>query len=303
MQIQNNKIKNEEWSLDDELDLFSDTDWKFIDTTITDNIEYYNDIRDTQFDGNNTNDDSMRRFIAISLFSFAFIVLCMLGIQWSGVLNNRGDYERVNNIQSVNSTEVKTSEREGDTVNDSEILISADKTLTNYFTSLGTSSFTELNDFCVHSSLADMYKDRKDNIKTTYDVNDCYARLLKTLALQSRKGRINEIRRVDNKYLVYMNIALPTEADVSDFVYNNKYNLVKQFNTAELSTENIIQYILKLFEISKIGTTSAEYCIELNEDFKIIDDSLLCDVYTNTYKDLLENIVQIVGGDLQNIEY
>ena len=299
------------WSLDDEIDIFGENDWKFIDITVQDNnIEYFNDIRDTQFDGSGA-DNSIKQFMVICIFVFIFAVLTMLAIQWSGVLDRR-DYDKVANIQSdyngdSSVASSKAPEKIGEVVDDSDLLVEVSENLSEYFASLQSGNLEILNEYAFDSSVGTMYSERKKEIKTTYDVNDCYARLIKYLATHTKVGKINEIRKEGDTYYVYVNIALTTETDVSDFIYRNKMNFVKNFNTVELTKENIMKYILKVLETDSLGVTSSEHCLKMQRSTDgrliLVDDTVISQVYTDTYKELLERIVQIVGGDLENMEY
>lgn len=293
-------------SLDDDLKLFDDAEWKFkeLDITETMNIEYFNDIRDTQFDKDHI-DTEMRKFTMICIGCFFLTILGMLLIQRTGIFD-RTDYDRVNAIPSTQvQADTSTDRVQGESVSDEEF-VEISNVITGYFTQLQSGNDVHyLNDYCVsESSYTKTYLDAINNMQTAYDTYDCYARIIRNLGKYSKSGKINDIVKKDDKYYVYINISIPSDSDVSNFVYENQYNMTKHFNSNNVTATELLHYILTLLEDNSIDKTSQEYCIVLsNQNGKILieDDSVIDERITTVYNDIIEQTKIIVGGNIKDL--
>lgn len=295
-------------SLEDDLDLFNEADWNFIDIpTDYSNAEYFNDVRDTQFD-KTTGKEDLKQFAIMTGYVFVLVVVLMIAISKLTMFNNE-DYDRVSNIKSVADTSSQGIERvEGNTVDDSD-LASISTTLSEYFCVLSQSSgYNSLYKYCLTTSaFADTYNSRVNAIQTSYDTNDCYARMLKLFGSYCNNGKINDVVEKDGIYYVYVNLALPTDTDTTTWVYSQSYNLTKHFNSNAVTEENLLKYLLDSMSMNKYNCSTNEYCLEFTKDdngnLLLTDDTVISDACIQAYSDLIEETKQTVGGDIQNIQY
>ena len=294
-------------SLDDDLDLFNENDWNFLDVSDNfSNVEYFNDIRDTQFDKGAGKED-LKHFMMISTYIAVLVICIMILVDRTGVLD-KTDYDKVSQIQSVTDKSNTSLQRvEGNPISD-EDLIEISNTINNYFTVLNTAkSYDELYNYCAMTSVfADTYKSRVSSIQTTYDVNDCYARMLRNFGSYCKSGRINEVVEKDGVYYVYINLSLPTDSDTSDFVYAYAYNFTKHFNSTNATEENILQYLLEIMKENKYNCSTYEYCLKMKKNdygnIVLVDDSMISSACIEAYSDIIRQTQQTVGGNIQNIQ-
>lgn len=292
---------------DDEIDLFNEEDWCFLDIPETyENVEYFNDIRDDDFDRSSKLEDT-KRWVLVGTYIALLVALIMFFIQRLELLKQT-NYNDLSNIQSVaENTNVKLDRVDGVQAEDME-LVAISGVIDNYiFTLQAEQDYKPLYDYCaVTSTYADTYYSLTSNIVTSYDANDCYARILREFGGFCKTGKVNEVIVKDGVYYAYVELSLPTEADTSEFVYANSYNMTKHFNSIKPTEINIVKYILDLTELNAYTCTKKEYCIKFRKDesenFVMVDDTVISSTCINGYSDLIEQIRYTVGeNDMKDI--
>lgn len=299
----NNKVQ----SLDDDLDLFNESDWNFLDVSDNfSNVEYFNDIRDTQFD-KGADKEELKRFALVSTYIAILVICIMFLIERTGVFN-KSDYDRVANIHGVQTLNQSQLQRvDGEKATDDD-MIEISQVLNNYFQVLAQGKgYSNLYDYCsATSTFADTYEARISAVKTAYDVNDCSARMLKILGSLCKSGKINDVIVKDGVYYTYVNLTLPTDTDTSDFVYACSYNLTKHFNSNNVSEESISKYLLDVMETNKYSCSTFEYCLKFkkadNGTMLLTDDSTISNACTTAYSDIINQTQQTVGGNIKNMD-
>lgn len=294
---------NELKSLDDELNLFEETDWDFL--SVVDNhdtnFEYFNDIRDTDFDKRGK--FKIKEHILPIVSVIAVLSACIIiVINTTGILD-RSDYDSVLNMQSVNQA-AGISYVSGEDV-DSDTFLAISGVLNRYFKCLQSEdSYDDLYDTCsVTSTFADTYNSSVNKVEVLYDRNDCYARALREFGSFCSLLKVNKVVYKDNIYYCYANVVMPTSNDVYEYVYLYSYNFTKEFTTYLPTEAGIVKYLLKLTEDNSVPCSSVEICIKFVEkdgEYKLVDDSFVTSICVDAYTSAVNQISKILGSNLTN---
>ena len=289
-------------SLDDELNLFEENDWDFLSVinSYDTNFEYFNDVRDTDFDKSNSS------FIREHIFSLLSLIIVLIAciftaISTSGILDKKEYYDTLN-MKSVNSGRDYLNYVDGSEV-DSNTLLRISWVLNNYFNCLqAEDDYNSLNEYCSNSSFfANTYYDAVSKVEVLYDKNDCYARSLRKFGGLCRLLKINKIVYKDGVYYCYLNMSLPTKDDMIEYVYLYSYNFTKEFNTYLPTEAGIVKYMLDLMETNQVPCSSVEICLELREKdgtFSIVNDSYIATICVDAYTTVVNQISLILGSNL-----
>ena len=294
---------NEVQSLDDELNLFEEDNWDFmavLDNHDT-NYEYFNDIRDTDFDKKSSSVTlkSLAPMICVAAF---LLVAGFVTMKAVGVFDSNEDYQSVANTVTVKDS-VSLQRVEGKQADSSE-LIDISKVLQTYFDVLRSESdYTQLNDYCKNSStFSSTYYTCTDKVVSLYDNNDCYARALREFGSFCSVGKVNEVIVKDNIYYCYVNLNIPSSNDIYEYIYLYSYNMTKFFNMNDLTEANMVKYLLETTAENPISCTQTEYCLKFvktqDGSFKIVDDSSITSICTDAYTNAISQMSSILGGNL-----
>lgn len=292
---------NEIQSLDDEINIFEEADWDFMSVVDNhdENFEYFNDIRDTDFDKRRPFKFS-EHWIPIVATVCALIVCSSLAIKVSGILDN-DDYEAVQNIASVNQA-TNSNYVEGVEAESSE-LIDINKLLADYFTCLNTgSNYDDLYAACATTSnFADTYYAQTNKVQTLYDTNDCYARCLRKFGTLCRLNKINKVLIKDDIYYCYLDVTIPVTTDVIEYIRIYSYNFTKKFASGVLDEGSVVQFLLDTMETSTLPCSSTEICLKVvkkNGEFKLSDDTYITSTCSDAYTTAMSQLSSILGGNL-----
>lgn len=292
---------NEIKSLDDDLNLFEETDWDFlsvVDNQDT-NYEYFNDIRDTDFDKRYK--FKLKNY-AVQIAGFcAVLVLCsVIAIKVTGILE-KDDYNQVASMSSVNQG-AATYYESGDDAS-SEDLIAISGVVNDYFKVLkAESDYNSLYNYCATTSnFADTYYSVTGKVQTVYDDNDCYARMLRELAGFCSVNKVTKVVVKDDTYYCYASVNMPTSNDVYEYAYLYQYNFTKKFANTAPTESGIVQYLLDTTNENPISCSSQEICIKFvkkGDSFKVVDDSFITSTCSDAYTSLVNQISRILGSNL-----
>ena len=164
-----------------------------------------------------------------------------------------------------------------------------------------------LNEFCTdkNSTYYNAYRNYLSEVKSNYDINDCYARALKIMGKSFYIKSMNKVIEKDGIYYCYCNLYVPTNDNVRDYVYLYKYNIIKYFKVHKISEENILIFITKSMKNDNIGTSDVNYCIKMKRnkygDLRICDDSGITTNCLKQFTNLLYSINNILQKDLDDI--
>lgn len=299
----NVKTQKEIKSLDDDLKLFDDDTWDFFGGVIDtkeENYEYFNDIRDTSFD--KKSGSKLKTFVCCSLIAFSFIALSLAALHYSGVLN-RKDYNAVSDMKSSNEG-VMTNYISGDIASNDDLIEISD-VLSSYFRVLkAENSYDDLYDYCnLTSTFADTYSSFTSKIKTSYDLNDCYARSLREFGGMCSLVDITKVIVKDDIYYCYAEVSIPSSSEIYEYVYQNQYNMIKHFKSTQLSEENMIKYLLSATNVARIPTSNQEILIKMkcsSNGFKIVDDSCITSSCIDAYTETINQMTRVLNNTLSN---
>lgn len=288
-------------SLDDSIDIFQESDWKFLSVVNTDNVnsQYFNDMRDTDFDKSKLSINFTVIYFTVCI-SIVLITCITILIRSSGVFNNK-DYDSVRSIGSDSSGN-KVYETGNDVSSDE--LIECSKVLTSYVDCLRDGKdYNVLNSYCASgSNFFKVYNEFKNGIKNSYDENDCYSRALKLFGSYCNISRVNKVVEKDGVYYCYVDLILPSSEDMSEFIYMFSYDMTKFFNCNPVTQSNIIKFLLDSAETTSVPCNSREYCITLtkndNNKLVIIDDSQFTVSCTNAYTGAISQMTVTLKGNL-----
>lgn len=292
---------NEIKSLDDELNLFEETDWDFlsvVDTKDT-NFEYFNDIRDSDFDKRNR--FRIKDYVLQIVGLCAVLAICsVIAIRVSGILD-QDEYRQIAGISSVNSGAVTAYEKGSDA--SSEDLIAISGIANDYFRILKSEGdYNGMYDLCATTSnFADTYYSVTNKVQEVYDDNDCYARMLRELAGFCSLNKVTKVVVKDDTYYCYLSVNIPTSNDVYEYAYLYQYNFTKKFSNTVPTEAGIVQYLLDTTNENPISCSSTEICIKLikkDGSFKIVDDSFATSTCSDAYTSLVNQISKMLGANL-----
>lgn len=294
---------NEIKSLDDELNLFEEQDWDFMSVVdnYDNNYEYFNDIRDTDFDKRDKSNNKERLFYVGTITCLAFI--CIFAVLRVTVFSDRAEYEAVANMQNITQTS-NINYVEGDNAESSEI-IDISGVLNTYFNCINAQSdYDPLYSSCVKTStFADTYYTATDKVETVYDTNDCYARALRRFASFCTLNKVSKVVVKDGTYYCYASVNLPTTADINEYIYMYSYSFTKEFQNGVFTEADVVKYLLKNMEENKIPTTGTEVCIKFTKQdgvLKIADDSFLTSTCIDAYTTAVNQLVLILGNNIKS---
>lgn len=295
------KVKtNEELKdLDDSLNLFTEDNWDFFGVSESEpNYEYFNDIRDNSFDKDVTKSDRSKTILLCCMILCLFISLGLVGVNYLGLLK-KDDYKSL----YMNKDNVKSSmcidyvKGESASNDDTRSIINV---LNGYFGVLNSeSSYEQLYTYCkMTSSFTDIYNSFTSKITSSYDINDCYARSLREFGSFCSLDSIDRVIYKDGIYYCYANITIPSKDTIYEYVYENKYNFSKHFNSTNITEQEVIKYMIETLDTFAVPKSPQTLCIKFSKDFKIIDDSIITSSCIDSYTECVNQIIQVAGNTL-----
>lgn len=285
--------------LDEELNLFEETDWGFMDILDTQgkNYEYFNDIRDTEFDKGHF---TIRATDLMSILALVLVII--LGVVVVSLYTGAFKTQDYNNIAGMQSVMERTNvdKIEGTSVS-SEELVAISELLNKYFNCLkAEDDYSALYDYCATTStFADTYYQATERVVETYDKNDSYARALRKFASFCGAGKISDVVQKDGVYYCYVQLTYPNTADVQEYINLYSYNMTKFFGSHDLNDSNVIRFLMDTAEVNPMNCHTEDYCIRLGKvdgGFRILNDSFLTDFCANAYSDAISQVVSLLGN-------
>ena len=277
-------------SLDEDLHLFDEDEWDFFGGGATDslkgeNFEYFNDIEDVDFVYDARK--SVRATIAIATVIGVGIIGLGAWLVHDINVRNQTYLEQLQAAPTI-------AYHEG-VEGDSESLIEASRTLSGYFSTLSQRhGMSGLAAYCENSKLEKEYEEALETMQTSFDEGDCYARLLAKFASLIRLNRIDKVILDKDTYYVYCDLSVPTQADLYDYLHVYGYSFAKHFTSNQITTGEVGKYLVETLDSGTVSCTSGIYCIQMDKDFRIIDDSEIKGVCADDYAYAVSETVQIV---------
>lgn len=294
------KSQNDFQSLDEELNLFEESEWDFMRVVDTqeENFEFFDDIPDIDYDERRAKIRTIVPFVGIA----ALIIFS--GVWLVNTLSSRVDLEYERLQQSLMGAQT-ISYVEGDEVS-SEDFISINQMLASYFNTLQSKSgYDNLNALCMtDSTFATDYQNSIDKMTETWDVYDCNARAMSEFGTYIKLNKIDKAVLKDNTYYIYCNVTVPSKDDIYQYIHLYSYNLTKYFNSNEVNQQNVARFLIDTMETNPLPTASQTLCIEVVKSadggFKIVDDSEITSICDTAYNYAISQITKILGNNLSD---
>lgn len=268
-------------SLDEELNLFKEQDWDFLNQPIlerSENWQFYNDVRDKDFDIKVNNRENLKN--ALTIITIMVIACVGIGILKFGFLDNdKSEYDRLVSMSNISVEDGnKLIYIDGEQCSDTEFY-AVSNTVNGYFSVLKSEEHLNyLSSYCSSkdANFTATYNKYKSKMKTNYDIYDCYARALKATGGYCTLNRVDRVIKKDDKYYAYVVLNVPTVVDVQNYVNTYKVNMTKYFTINEQNDNNFYRFLLKTMQDYAMPTTESMYCFEMKkvkDDFYFVDDS------------------------------
>ena len=295
----NIRTPNEIKTLDDEINLFEEENWNFLEVvkdSSQNNFEYFNDIRDTDFSKHSAK-SVLTKVVVLLIFVLFITVFALLGTIFLGLNKTDIDIENLNNLGS--STTTKLVHKTGDDV-DNEDFLAIQELISKYMRVVSSKgSYESLNTMCKTSSnFADTYYSNTAKIKVTYDKNDCYARALREFGGLCKINKVTDVVKKDDIYYCYVTISVPTDANAKDFVYRNQYNIIKSFVGVKPTETELYKGLFNILDTSIFPTTSNEFEVKMvkkGSKFKIVEDTFITSICVDSHSRTVYEMSRVVG--------
>jgi hypothetical protein len=260
------------------------------------NFEYFNDIRDSDFTKKTTL-EHLSNYIGVGVL-VAVLCLCILVVYSTGVLDTT-IVDSSNTMLNTTDSASTSAYVDGDEVTSDEFL-AIQGVVNSYMKTINKGkSYYDLYNYCKSTStFADTYLSNTNNIVELYDKYDCCARALRAFGKSCTLNKVDTVIKSDDIYYCYVTISVPTDTDISNYVYQNQYTLLKKFNGVAPTEESIFEYMLDVMETNPLPTTSQSFCIKFvlsNGSYEITDDSFMTSTCTDAYTSAVYKMSQMLG--------
>lgn len=288
-------------NLDEELNLFEEDLWDFFNPQETnrDNFEFFEPTYVETF----TDPKSYVNPIYVGTFILLLIVtVAYFGVSLRSLFDE--DYVATKSVASYNYKEDIIYVEGTDCSNEDVIEIS--QLLTAYTRVLDTGKgYNRLNDYCADkdSNFLRTYNSYCDNIKYSFDTDDCYARLMQAFGKTIDIIRIDRVIEKEGVYYCYVNMSIPTSTDIHDYIYLYSYNMTKYFTSNDVTQANVVNYLLDMLEYAKISCTNDIYCFRVirqsNGILVLEDDTVITNLVKGTYTEAVSQMSEVLGNKLR----
>lgn len=236
-------------------------------------------------------------------------ITLLAGIIAFGLITLRGTSNYTNEVEVLNAIDSCTAQTVTTYVEGTECstvdLVEISKVLNNYVSVINSGNkYSNLNSLCFSeaSTFAESYKDYCSNIEYSFDSNDCYARMMQEFGRNITLNNIDKVIKNEGTYYCYLDVAVPTESDIHDYIYLYSYNMTKYFTSNVVTQANVIGYLLDTLRVSKVTCSNSVLCIEMvklqDGSFVIKDDSVITDAIQTAYTEAVNQMVCILGNNL-----
>ena len=289
--------------MDEELNIFTEDDWEFISKeTINEfeNFEYFSDVKDINLEESRP----VHKVIFIALVAFVGVLMSLLIVILIHSLTSTGaSTAEINTINEMTPSDVQGTTLDyvdGKDVSN-VVLKESSNTINKYFSIVKTGKdYESLKGYCsdAGSTVGTTERNYQSSIEYSFDYNDCYARCIRGFGKQINLSRIDKILESDGVYYCYITLDVPYYYKYSD--YFGKYSSdMRQFFTQEsINQIGVAKYIIRVFGFNDMPTTKSQYCIRLDKNYKIIDDSNVLEICNKAYTTSVDQITSKLGSSV-----
>lgn len=296
------KTKQSITDIDIELDLFDINEWDF-SKPFDDNSEYQSWVDDIDlFDIGIVN--TVHK-LPMVLYGVCFCtVLVLSGLIAYKLATPSQSYLELLALENQTQQQQMVSYVDGEPVTDAEVIDISVLTSTYFNILKEERGYPILNDLCIEDSkFYNEYNASVQQMQYSYDMYDCYARLLKYYGSYCNLNKIQEVLKKDDTYYCYLNVTAPSKKDISGYVKLYSYNFTKHFTVVDFNQANLVRYMYSMEGVGRIPCTQQIVCITLKMDDKgnilIDDDSAILALCTDSYTETLESVSALMGVKIQ----
>lgn len=289
---------NSSYNKNDEVNIFDDEDWNFISADTVNDFgayEYFSDVKDL-----NLEDSAFDIFNKILSVILAFALVLILGITTFGIISNRTvekERQEVESVKDSDTVEISKVEYVDGTEVDGATLSILAHNLNDYFGVLhdGT-ELSKLNDYCADGSIIaqndEMYR---QNVKYSYDYNDCYSRAIRGFSKYVSYIRIDKALEYQGEYYCYATLTVPYYYGFNDYFRIYASDMRQFFTQEEITSIGVMKYINRALGFNDLPLLQTQYLIKMNKEGKILDDLVIYDVLANSYTQSVNAITGRLG--------
>lgn len=295
------KTQQEFQALDEELNLFEDSDWDFMSVLETheENYQLFEELDEVSL-------TEMRKIRVGQLMPLASLgVLMVVGMIWlGGIALDKKDAEYdAFNLAVDNQGQVQYVEGEEIT---GEKFIELNQTLSSYFNTLQSKSdYSNLSYMCLdYSTFEKEYRSSLQQMSSNFDKYDCNARAMSEFGSYLKLNKISKVIKKDGQYYVYCNITVPSKDDVYEYIHLYSYNLTKNFMNTEVSSQNIAKFLIDTMNSNPVPCTTQLMCFVMvdasDNTVRLTTDKNITEVIDAAYDTAIQQISKILGGNLSD---
>ncbi len=291
------KTKANITELDIELDLFDINDWDF--NKSYDKYEYKSWIDDADlFD---VGVESFIYQIPMLMYGIVFAaLLAIIVIVAVHLARPNKDYMEVLSMDNQMEHSQEVTYIEGNEATDDDV-IAASKICSVYFRILDSQKgYSLLDSLCLDkSSFYREYSKNVDKIQYSYDMYDCYVRLLGYYGSYCVLNKVEKVVEKNGIYYCYLDLTAPSKEDISGYVKLYSYNFTKHFTVTDFNEANLVRYMYSMEGVSKIPCSRQVICITMKKnatgDMFILEDDAITKLCTDAYVETLNDISSLMG--------
>ena len=292
------KTKANITELDIELDLFDVNDWDF-----NKSYEKYTDYK-SWVDDTDLFDVGVESFIyKIPMLMYGIVFAALMGIIVIVAVHlarPSKDYMEVLTIDNQMEHKEVVTYVDGTPATDGEV-IEASKICSVYFQILNSKKgYSLLDSLCLeNSSFYTEYSKNSDKIQYSYDMHDCYVRLLGYYGSYCVLNKVDKLIEKNGIYYCYLDMTAPSKTDISGYVKLYSYNFTKHFTVTDFNEANLVRYMYSMEGVSKIPCSRQIVCITMKKnaegDLLIYEDNAITRLCMDAYIETLNDISNLMG--------
>ncbi len=288
--------------LDTELDLFDINEWDF-NKPFDNHAEFLSNIDD--MDLFNTGFSSFISRIPMFLYSILAIGLLgtviMIAIQ---MWRPSKEYLELSALEGPMKQKKTVEYVEGSETSDEDI-IAVSKISSVYFQILNSEKgYSLLDDLCLEgSSFYKEYNTNLNKIRYSYDMHDCYVRLLCYYGTYCKLNKVERLVEKDGIYYCYLDLTAPSKEDIQSYIKLYAYNFTKHFTVTDFTESNIVRYMYSMEGASRIPCSRQIVCITMRKNAEgnlmILEDDAITRLCIDAYEETLNEVSKLMGVTIE----
>lgn len=298
------RTKEELEQINANLATYSENQWDFLGVIEqkAENYEYFNDMRDVSFDKPiRKTVQTIKIVICMTIGVLAIIALALFLLYKGGVIGiSDNSYQEVKEAANINQQDTLQIIKGDKASTDERVAIN--NQISNYLATLQQQGgYSSLDNIVKDSNFNNTYTNYTNQMQSSFDLNDCYARALRAFGSYIKLKSVDEVIIEPNtgEYYAYIQVYYPSEYDVKDYVNANRYAYTKHFTSVNsLDTASVMRYMLDNLAVAKFTPSTSKYIqvrlIKQDGQFILVDDSVFTELAIQGYTECIEQIMNIL---------